>query len=102
DQGWETFTNEEAEAIAGSDADFHRRDLFEAIERGEHPSWTLKVQVMPYEDAKTYRFNPFDLTKVWPHRDYPLQTVGRMTLNRNPENFFAQIEQAAFSPGNTV
>src|SRR5690606_35921078 len=98
----ESFTNEEAAAMAGIDADYHRRDLFEAIARGEHPTWTLRVQVMPYEDAKTYRFNPFDLTKIWPHSDYPLITVGRMTLDRNPENFFAQIEQAAFSPGNTV
>ena len=88
--------------MAGTDADFHRRDLFEAIARGEHPSWTLSVQVMPYADARTYRFNPFDLTKTWPHEDYPLIKVGTMTLNRNPENFFAQIEQAAFSPGNTV
>ena len=102
DLGWESFTNAEAAEMAGTDADFHRRDLFEAIARGEHPKWTLRVQVMPYEDAKTYRFNPFDLTKVWPHGDYPLIPVGRMTLNRNPENFFAQIEQAAFSPGNTV
>jgi catalase len=102
DQGMEFFTNEEAANMAGADADFHRRDLFEAIARGDHPSWTLKVQVMPYEEAKTYRFNPFDLTKVWPHGDYPLIKVGKMTLNRNPENFFAQIEQAAFSPGNTV
>jgi catalase len=102
DLGWETFTNDEAAEMAGIDADFHRRDLFEAIERGEYPTWTLKVQVMRYEDAKDYRFNPFDLTKVWPHADYPLIDVGLMTLNRNPENFFAQIEQAAFSPGNTV
>ena len=102
DQGWETFTNEDAAAMAGADADFHRRDLFEAIERGEHPSWTLKVQVMPYADAANYRFNPFDLTKVWPHSDYPLITVGTMTLDRNPENHFAEIEQAAFSPGNLV
>lgn len=101
-QGMEFFTNEEAMAMSGADADYHRRDLFEAIERGEHPEWILSVQVMPYEEAKTYRFNPFDLTKVWPHADYPLIRVGRMTLNRNPENFFAQIEQAAFSPGNTV
>jgi len=101
-QGMEFFTNEEAAAMAGADADFHRRDLFDAIKRGEHPSWTLSVQIMPYEEAKTYRINPFDLTKVWPHKDYPLVKVGRMTLNRNPENFFAQIEQAAFSPGNTV
>ncbi len=100
--GWETFTNEEAAAMAGSDADFHRRDLFEAIERGDFPTWRLRVQVMPYEDAKTYRINPFDLTKVWPHADYPLIDVGTMTLDKNPENFFAEIEQAAFSPGNTV
>ncbi len=102
DLGWEVFTNAEAEAMAGADADYHRRDLFEAIARGDHPTWAVKVQVMPYEDAKDYRFNPFDLTKVWPHTDYPLLSVGKMTLNRNPENFFAQIEQAAFSPGNTV
>jgi catalase len=100
--GWESFTNQEAAAMAGVDADFHRRDLFEAIAHGDHPTWALFVQVMPYEDAKTYRFNPFDLTKVWPHRDYPLTPVGTMTLNKNPENFFAEIEQAAFSPGNVV
>ncbi|GAA0263247.1 catalase [Rhodanobacter caeni] len=101
-QGMAFFDNAEAAAMAGTDADFHRRDLFEAIARGEHPAWDLSVQVMPYAEAKHYRFNPFDLTKVWPHRDYPLIKVGTMTLNRNPENFFAQIEQAAFSPGNTV
>ncbi|ANS77539.1 Catalase [Serinicoccus hydrothermalis] len=102
DQGVENLSNEEAEQLAGADADYHRRDLFDAIERGDHPSWTLSVQVMPYEDAKTYRYNPFDLTKVWPHSDYPLIKVGRMTLNRNPENWFAQIEQVAFSPSNQV
>jgi catalase len=102
DQGMEFFTNEEAAAVAGDDADYHRRDLFEAIARGDHPSWRVSVQVMPYDEAKDYRFNPFDLTKVWPHGDYPLIEVGRFTLNRNPENFFGQIEQAAFSPGNTV
>lgn len=101
-QGLESFTNAEAAAMAGADADFHRRDLFEAIVRGEHPSWTLSVQIMPYAEARTYRINPFDLTKTWSHDDYPLIRVGTMTLNRNPENFFAQIEQAAFSPGNTV
>jgi catalase len=101
-QGLESFTNAEAAAMAGADADFHRRDLFEAIVRGEHPSWTLSVQIMPYAEARTYRINPFDLTKIWSHDDYPLIRVGTMTLNRNPENFFAQIEQAAFSPGNTV
>ncbi|GAA2451439.1 catalase [Agromyces soli] len=92
----------EAEAIAGADADFYRRDLHDAIARGEFPQWDLSVQVMPYEDAKTYRFNPFDLTKVWPHADYPLIPVGTLTLDRNPQNFFAEIEQAAFSPANTV
>ncbi|MEH0108412.1 catalase [Tersicoccus sp. MR15.9] len=102
DQGNEYLTADEAERLAGVDADFHRRDLFEAIERGDHPSWTLSVQVMPYEDAKTYRFNPFDLTKVWPHADYPLIKVGTMTLNRNPENFHAQIEQSSFEPSNFV
>ena len=101
-QGVENLTNEQATELAGTDADFHRRDLFEAIERGDHPSWTLSVQVMPYEEAKTYRYNPFDLTKVWPHADYPLHKVGTLTLNRNPENWFAQIEQVAFSPSNQV
>jgi catalase len=101
-QGMFHFSNAEAAAMAGTDADFHRRDLFSAIARGDYPSWTLSVQVMPYAEAKTFRINPFDLTKIWPHQDYPLIKVGRMTLNRNPDNFFAQIEQAAFSPGNTV
>jgi catalase len=101
-QGMKFFSNEEASAMAGADADFHRRDLFQAIANADFPSWTLSVQAMPYADAKTYRINPFDLTKTWPHADYPLIRVGTMTLDRNPENFFAQIEQAAFSPGNTV
>jgi catalase len=101
-QGMQFFSNDEARAMAGADADFHRNDLFSAIARGEHPSWTLSVQVMPYADAQSYRLNPFDLTKTWPHRDYPLIRVGTMTLNENPANFFAQIEQAAFSPGNTI
>ena len=101
-QGMEFFSSQEAAAMAGSDADFHRRDLFEAIARGEHPSWRLSVQVMAYAEATSYRINPFDLTKTWSHKDYPLIPVGTMTLDRNPENFFAQIEQAAFSPGNTV
>ena len=102
EQGVENLTNEQATELAGTDADFHRRDLFEAIEREEFPSWVLSVQVMPYEEAKTYRYNPFDLTKVWPHADYPLVKVGRLTLNRNPQNWFAQIEQVAFSPSNQV
>ena len=101
-QGNHQIEGAEAEQIAGADADFYRRDLYEAIADGNFPSWDVHVQVMPFEDAKTYRFNPFDLTKVWPHGDFPLIKVGTQTLNRNPENFFAQIEQAAFSPANTV
>ena len=102
DQGIDFLTQEEADRIAGEDADLHRRDLFDAIDSGNAPSWTLYVQVMPFADAPDYRFNPFDLTKVWPHGDYPLIEVGRMTLNRNPEDFFIHIEQAAFEPSNMV
>ena len=102
DQGVENMTNEEAAKIAGEDADYHRRDLFDAIERGDYPSWTMQVQIMPYEEAKDYRFNPFDLTKTWSKKDYPRMEVGRFTLNQNPSNHFAEIEQAAFSPSNTV
>jgi catalase len=102
DQGVKGLTQEAANEIAGEDSDFHRRDLYDAIDKGDFPSWTLFVQVMPYEEAKTYRFNPFDLTKIWPHGDYPLIKVGTMTLNKNPDNFFAQIEQAAFEPSAVV
>ena len=102
DQGVEFLTNEEAAAVAARDADAHVRDLYDAIERGEHPSWSLFVQVMPFEDAAGYRFNPFDLTKVWPHADYPLIPVGTMTLDRNPANYFMDIEQATFEPSNMV
>ncbi|WP_017446487.1 catalase [Gayadomonas joobiniege] len=101
-QGIECFTQEESNEVAGIDADYHRRDLFDAIEKGDNPSWTLKVQIMPFEDAKTYRINPFDLTKVWPKADYPLHEVGQLTLNKNPVDHFAQIEQAAFQPNNLV
>ncbi len=101
-QGVQGLTGDQATEIAGQDADFHRRDLWEAIGRGEFPQWKLSVQVMPYEEAKTYRVNPFDLTKTWSHKDYPLIPVGMMTLDKNPDNFFAQIEQAAFSPSNVV
>jgi len=101
-QGIKNLTADEASQLAGSDSDHHIRDLYEHIEGGDFPRWTLSVQVMPYEDAKTYRFNPFDLTKVWPHADYPLIEVGVMELNRNPENYFAQIEQATFAPSNFV
>ena len=84
------------------DTDYHTRDLFEAIDRGEHPSWTLKMQIMPFDEAKTYRFNPFDLTKVWPHADYPLIEVGKLTLDRNPTDHHSQIEQGAWEPSNMV
>ena len=80
----------------------HHLDLINAIGSGDFPSWTLKVQIMPEADAATYRINPFDLTKVWPHADYPLIEIGRMTLNRVPENYFAEVEQAAFDPGTMV
>ncbi|MFI0903889.1 catalase [Streptomyces sioyaensis] len=102
DQGIDFLTQEDADRIAGEDADFHRRDLYRAIDTGDAPSWTLYVQVMPFDDAPDYRFNPFDLTKVWPHGDYPLIEVGRMTLHRNPEDYFIHIEQAAFEPSNMV
>jgi catalase len=102
DQGIETLTSEEAARIAGEDADAHRADLWHSVEQGEFPSWTLHVQVMPYAEAENYRFNPFDLTKVWPHGDYPLIKVGKLVLDRNPEDYFAQIEQAAFEPTNMV
>ncbi|HET9257204.1 MAG TPA: catalase [Pseudonocardiaceae bacterium] len=102
DQGIDFLTQADADRLAGEDADYHQRDLYRAIERGEYPSWTLNMQIMPFEDAKTYRFNPFDLTKVWPHGDYPLIEVGRMTLDRNPTDYHAEIEQAAFEPNNLV
>ncbi|SNU00931.1 catalase [Ruaniaceae bacterium KH17] len=101
-QGVENITNDEAAKLAGEDADAHRRDLFDAIGRGDFPSWTLSVQLMPYAEAKDYRFNPFDLTKTWSKKDYPLHEVGQLTLNENPTNHYAEIEQAAFSPSNTV
>jgi catalase len=102
EQGIQNFTASEAQATAGADPDFHRRDLFDSIKRGEYPAWKLEMQIMPFDDAATYRFNPFDLTKIWPHSDYPPITIGRLVLNRNPENFFAEIEQAAFEPSNMV
>jgi catalase len=101
-QGIKTLTSEEAAAIGGKDPQYHQRDLYAAIQRGEYPSWTLKVQVMPEADAATYRFNPFDLTKVWPYKDYPLIEVGKLVLDRTPDNFFADVEQAALDPANFV
>jgi catalase len=101
DQGVENFTDAEAAEMT-ADPDAHIRDLHESIKSGDHPSWTVQIQVMPYADAADYRFNPFDLTKIWPHEDYPPVSIGRITLNRNPENYFAEIEQAAFEPANFV
>ncbi|WVM92260.1 catalase [Halopseudomonas pachastrellae] len=102
DQGVECLTQEEADKLAGQDADYHTRDLYEALKQGNHPSWTLHVQVMPFAEAEQYRFNPFDLTKVWPHGDYPLIPVGKLTLDRNPTDYHTEIEQAAFEPNNLV
>ncbi|MGC0420662.1 catalase [Embleya sp. AB8] len=102
DQGIRNLTSEAAAALAGADPDSHQRDLLNAIDGGAAPSWTLKVQIMPVGEAANYRFNPFDLTKVWPRADYPLIEVGRLVLDRNPENVFAEVEQAAFSPANFV
>lgn len=101
-QGIKNLTDEDAETIIGKDRESHQRDLYESIEKGEFARWQLKVQVMPEADAVKVSYNPFDLTKVWPHKDYPLIDVGIMELNRNPENFFAEVEQAAFNPADVV
>ncbi len=102
EQGIQNLTREEATRIAGEDPNHATRDLYEAIERGDYPAWRVCVQIMPPDEAKAYRWNIFDITKVWPHADYPLIEIGRMVLNRNPENYFAEVEQSAFSPGNLV
>ncbi len=101
-QGIENLSDSEAAALIGADRESHQRDLFDAIEHGNFPRWTLYVQIMPEADAGKYQLNPFDLTKVWPHQDYPLIEVGVLELNRNPDNVFAEVEQAAFSPANIV
>jgi catalase len=101
-QGVKNFTQEQATKIAGEDPDYMIRDMFEAIERKEYPSWDVFVQVMDPSEAENYRWNIFDMTKVWPHTDFPLKKIGKMTLNRNPGNYFADIEQAAFSPSTMV
>jgi len=101
-QGIQNLSDAEAEALVGKDRESHGRDLFDAIEAGDFPRWTLFIQVMTDAQARAHRHNPFDLTKVWPKADYPLIEVGVMELNRNPENNFAEVEQAAFSPANIV
>ena len=101
-QGIRNLTDAEAAQLIGHDRESHQRDLFDAIERGDCPKWTMFVQVMPETDAARVKYHPFDLTKVWPKRDYPLVEVGEFVLNRNPENFFADVEQSAFAPSNLV
>lgn len=99
EQGIKNLDVELAAKLAGENPDYHMEDLFQAIEKGDFPAWKLYVQIMPLEDANTHRFDPFDVTKVWSQQDYPLIEVGRMVLDRNPENYFAEVEQATFSPG---
>ncbi len=101
-QGIVNLSDEEAAALIAKDRESSQRDLFEAIERGEYPRWTLKLQLMTEQQAAQAAFNPFDLTKVWPHKDYPLHEVGVLELNRNPDNYHADVEQAAFTPANVV
>ncbi|MBW7460853.1 catalase KatA, partial [Paenibacillus sepulcri] len=102
EQGIRNLTEEVGTQIAGENPDHHTEDLFNAIKNGDFPAWKLFVQIMPLEDADTYRFDPFDVTKVWSQKDYPLIEVGRMVLDRNPDNYFAEVEQATFSPGTLV
>jgi len=102
DQGIKNLAREESKRLCGEDPDHATRDLFESIERGLHPSWTLEVQILTPEKAKDFRWDIFDITKVWPHGEVPPIKVGKLVLNRNPLNYFAEVEQAAFCPGNVV
>ena len=101
-QGIKNFTGPEAEEMKAKDLDWAQRDLMEAIDRKDYPRWNMQIQIMTDEQAKTFRWNPFDLTKVWPHKEYPLIDVGILELNQVPENYFADVEQAAFAPANVV
>ncbi|KAJ5104757.1 hypothetical protein NUU61_002104, partial [Penicillium alfredii] len=101
-QGVKNFTREEATRVAGENPDYLIQDMFEAIEKSSYPVWNVYVQLMSPEQAERYRWNIFDMTKVWPHEDFPLQQIGRLTMNRNPRNYFTDIEQAAFSPSTMV
>jgi len=101
-QGIKTLTDAQAEAIVAKDRESNQRDLYNSIENGDFPRWKMCIQAIPEKDAAKFPFNPFDLTKVWSHKDYPLVEVGMMELNRNPENYFAEVEQAAFNPANIV
>ena len=100
--GVENFSAQEASAMAGQDPDYATRDLFDHIAQGKEAAWEVSVQVMPWADADKYKYDPFDVTKVWSQKDYPRIVIGRLVLNRNPENYFAEVEQAAFSPANLV
>jgi catalase len=102
DQGIKCLSVEDADKLAGGDPEYSIRDLYNAIADGDFPSWTVYVQVMTFDQAERTAFNPFDVTKIWPHSSYPLIEVGRMTLNRNPENYFAEVEQLAFAPSHLV
>ena len=102
DQGIGYLPQAEADRLAGSDPEYHRRDLYQHIKDGDYPSWTLKMQIMPEAEAESYKVNPFDITKTWSQKDYPLIPVGKLTLNQLPKNFHVQVEQAAFSPSNLV
>ena len=102
DQGNKFFTDEQWRKMQGVEPRWAAKDLYQAIEAGNYPSWTMYIQTMTEEQAENFKWNPFDLTKIWPHGDFPLQKVGKFELNRNPENYFAEVEQAAFSPGNVV
>ncbi len=101
-QGIKNLTDAESEVIIGKCRESHQRDLYEHIEQGDFPKWTMKVQIMTEEEAQNFPFNPFDLTKVWPYKEHPLMEVGVLELNRNPDNYFAEVEQAAFNPANVV
>ncbi|MDD2563459.1 MAG: catalase [Salinivirgaceae bacterium] len=101
-QGIKNITDQEAEAVVGKCRESNQRDLFDTIEKGDFPKWTMKIQIMTDEQAKKCKYNPFDLTKIWSHKDYPLIDVGYFELNKNPENYFADVEQAAFNPANIV
>lgn len=101
-QGIKNLSEKSAAKLIGEDRESHQRDLFQAIEGGNFPRWTVKIQTMTMAQAEAAPFDPFDLTKVWPHADYPLREIGVLELNRNPDNYFAEVEQSAFSPANVV
>jgi len=102
EDGIKTLTQEDAVRLAGEEPDYHIKDMYNSIEKGNYPSWTMMLQVMDPKDAESYRWNIFDITKIWPHKDYPLMPVGRLVLNKNPDNYFQDIEQAAFSPSTLI